>query len=151
MSWARVAKPKVTRAQIKAATSGGQPVPEGKRDDFNAYMERLVQLIPAEIVALYLTFHASSDPDGSFALWWPIICVVLVLLVRVVGTLPSGAPVWRFWLCQPIAVGVAAISFVLWIYAIGDKIWNFAVSEPIWVSAGIAIWTIVVPVFYKGD
>ena len=52
--------------------------------------------------------------------------------------------------CQPTAVAVAAVSFILWIYAIGDTIWGFAVSEPIWISAGIAIWTIAVPYFYKG-
>ena len=105
-------------------------------------MERLVQLIPAEVVALYLTFHAGTDPNGLFAFWWPIICLALVIVVRVRGTLDPGGSIWSV---QPIAVIVAAISFVLWIYGIGDTIWNFTVSESRWISAAIAVWTIAIP------
>jgi hypothetical protein len=119
----------------------------GKPDDIDAYMQRLVQLIPAEIVALYLAFHAAASKQGSFVLLWPIVCLALVVFVRILGTRRADGPIWSF---QPIAVTVASISFVLWIYAIGDKIWKFEIGEPIWISAGIAIWTIVVPYFYKG-
>ena len=66
MSWARIEKA-VSRARIRTAKANNQPPPPGKPDDFNAYMQRLVQLIPAEIVALYLTFHAAANPNGSFA------------------------------------------------------------------------------------
>jgi hypothetical protein len=147
MSWARIERPVVTEAQARAAMGTGTTPPPGKVDNVDAYMERLVQLIPAEVVALYLAFHAAAAPNGSFARWWPIICLALVIAVRVVGT---RKPDDAFWSFQPIAVAVAAISFVLWIYAIGDKLWGFAIGEPIWISAGIAVWTIVVPYFYKG-
>jgi hypothetical protein len=148
MTWAHIEKPTVTQAQAQITMAAGG-VPSGKVDDFDAYMQRLIQLIPAELVALYLAFHAASDPNGSFHWWWPIICLVLVVVVRIFGTRnPTGA----FWSFQPIAVAVAAISFVLWIYAIGDKIAGVTfTAEPIWISAMIAIWTIVVPYFYKGS
>jgi hypothetical protein len=147
MSWARIETPTVTRAHIRQARAAGTPPPEGKPDDFDAYMQRLAALIPAEVVALYLTFHTEADPRSSFAWWWPLICLALVVLVRIAGTREPGGSFWSF---QKIAVAVAAVSFVLWIYAMGDKIWGFTVSEPIWIAATIGIWTIVVPYFYKG-
>ncbi len=150
MSWVRIERPTVTRQQIMQAAAAHQAAPPGKVDDFDAYMQRLVQLIPAEIVALYLTFHGLADPKGSFALGWPIICLGLVIIVRILGTHDPGFSILMFWKCQWIAVGVAAVSYVLWIYAIGDTIWGFTVRKPIWISASIAIWTIFVPYFYKG-
>jgi hypothetical protein len=148
MAWARIEKPTITQAQARIAMAAGG-TPSGKVDDFDAYMGRLIQLIPAEVVALYLAFHAASAPNGSFRWWWPIICLVLAVIVRVFGTRkPDGS----FWTFQPIAVAIAAISFVLWIYAIGDKIGGLEfTAEPIWISAAIAIWTIIVPYFYRGN
>ncbi len=148
MTWAHIEKPTVTLAQARMAMAAGG-TPAGKVDDFDAYMQRLVQLIPAEVVALYLTFHAAAAPGGSFRWWWPNICLALTVIVRFFGTRKPDGAVWNF---QPIAVAVAAVSFVLWIYAIGDEIGGFQFkAEPIWITAAIAIWTIVVPYVYKGD
>jgi hypothetical protein len=145
MSWYRIERP-VPAAQAAAAAAANQQSPPA--DDFKAYMDRLLKLIPAEIVALYLTFHTAADPKSSFSWWWPIICLVLVIIARYLATRVATDPFWKF---QWIAVLVAAVSYLLWIYAIGDSIAGFVIREPIWISAGIAIWTLAVPYFYKGD
>ncbi len=148
MAWAHIDRPTVTQNQARMAmAAGGQPA--GKVDDLDAYMQRLIQLIPAEVVALYLAFHSQSDPNGSFSWYWPIICLVLVVIIRIFGTRKPDGSALSF---QPLAVAIAAVSFVLWIYAIGDKMAGLAFAgEPIWISAAIAVWTVVVPYFYKGD
>ena len=104
MTWAHIEKPTVTLAQARMAMAAGG-TPAGKVDDFDAYMQRLVQLIPAEVVALYLTFHAAAAPGGSFRWWWPNICLALTVIVRFFGTRKPAGAVWNF---QPIAVAVAA-------------------------------------------
>ncbi len=143
MSWYRIEKPAVG-AHLKMAAAPPAPQP----DDFKAYMQRLLRLIPAEVITLYLTFRGLADPHSKFAYWWSAICLVLVVVLRIFGTRATGGSIWTF---QKIAVGVAAVSFILWVYGMGDTILGFAIGEPIWINASIAIWTIVVPLFYKGD
>jgi energy-coupling factor transporter transmembrane protein EcfT len=115
------------------------------------YLARLVKLVPAEVLALYVALKVVTD---GFPGVWALICLLLVLLVRTVGTKQAGKPI------QWIAVGVASLSFVLWVYATGGHLlaWELPTSpEKVAktaqgaVSAAIAVWTFVVPYFYKGD
>ena len=129
----------------------GQTTLEANSDSTSTsddYLTRLVKLVPAEVIALYLSFKASAESIDHLPLWG-FICLLLVILVRTVGTKQTGKPF------QLIAVLVAVISFILWIYGIGQKIWplDFAFG---WLSGAfssisIGVWTFVVPYFYKGD
>lgn len=123
----------------KPATVTGEDAQEG-----DVYLARLVKLIPAEVVALYLTFKEVAE---TWLGVWAAICLVLVLFVRVLGT-RNGPQVSA----QRTAVAVAAVSFVLWVYATGGTILDWEPPDvPGAISVAVGLWTFVVPWFYKGD
>lgn len=119
------------------------PILTGAADD---YFGRLMKLLPTEIVALYLTFKGAATNWPEI---WAAICLVLVVIFRIVGTNrpEKGNPI------QLIAVLIAAVSFILWIYAMGGYIFQmqFLTDNPVVISVAIGVWTVLLPKLYKGD
>jgi hypothetical protein len=74
---------RITRPpMVKAAMRKGGPAQE-KPTPIQSYMERLVKLIPAEVVGLYLVGQGIIPPVEKVAIVvWSIVCLVLVVLVR---------------------------------------------------------------------
>ena len=130
--------------RIKSTGSPGSPGSSGADN----YMARLVKLVPAEVIAIYLTFKSIMDGTGQ-PFVWGLICLILVIIVRTFGThQPGKSP-------QYLAVLVAVISFILWVCAMGGTILPpqlgiSSLSPQIW-SVAIGVWTFLVPYFYKGD
>jgi hypothetical protein len=111
------------------------------------YYERLLKLIPAEVVGLYL-IGVGIIPSGvriGLAAW-AAACLALVVLVRAGATRDPGASLGPQW----AAVVVAAVSFVVWVYALGGPFAAYHIAIP-WVgSLAVLVWTFVVPYFYRG-
>jgi hypothetical protein len=122
-----------------------EPVPTpSTRESIQNYTDKLIKLIPAEVLSLYLAgkgFLTTSQGIGI----WALICLVLVIVVRMWGTKDTGTPV------QWAAVVIAAISFVIWVYAVGDLFFNLKLPDPGIASVAVLAWTFIVPRFYKGD
>lgn len=110
--------------------------------DLGHWMERLIKLIPSEVVAVYL---AGRGYATNWAGIWSVVCLVLVFAVRIWGTRGRDQrPQW-------ITVFVSAISFVIWVYAMGGHIAGVMLPDPGIASAAVLVWTVLVPVMYKGD
>jgi len=147
-----------TRDEAESPASGG------------AYMERLVKLVPAEIVPIYplLMNEAKGLSDVANQLRavalvsWIVLAIVIVLRWQATSTPERGA--------QWLAVGIAAISYILWVYVLGGyfgiegwlHMWPSldpgATIDPDTVkfknlvgSLALVSWTLVVPAVYKGD
>jgi hypothetical protein len=129
---------------------GGQP-----GSALQQYAGRLVQLIPAEVVAAYSAIRgivvgaAANDALAKETLpWLPLLGIAAVLFVRAWGTrTPSGSLSSIQWR----AVGIAAVSFVVWIISLGHPI---IVETPIspWIgSVLLIIWSFLMPYVYKGS
>jgi len=104
-------------------------------------MERLVKLVPAEILAVYMAgrSHAAAI-DGA----WPLVCLALLVVVRIWGTHERGrGPQWS-------AIAVAAISFLIWVLAIDGRILTLAVNSDL-ASLLVLVWTTVAPLIVRGD
>jgi len=134
------------------------------------YADRLVRLIPAEVIALYTAVRGffeipkespgaaqqaassiATSPDSTqiqlFLDWWPFICLLLVIFVRAWGT-RSDMTNWRT--VQWLAVFVAAVSFFLWVNVTGARFFGWqGLVQPLWAALG-ATWVFLVPYFYKG-
>lgn len=126
-----------------AGSSSGTPIPPPKKGD--QYFERLLKLVPAEVLALYVTF---KEIAASWLGIWAAICLLIVVFVRTVGTAQAGKPI------QVAAVIVAVVSFILWVYATGGYFLQFnklPEDMPGIVSVAVGVWTFMVPYFYKGD
>lgn len=132
------------------------------------YIERLVKLIPTEIIGLYLggkaaiqtryiDFHTpavgapSQDPPvlgpNEDVAWvgWTAICFFALLAVRAWATKQNEKPQWS-------AVLIAAISYLIWVYSFGDVFHLvMGIWDPLPATLLVLVWTFAVPVFYRGD
>ena len=106
------------------------------------YMERLVKLIPSEVIGIFLAGKGYADTWLGI---WSVICLALVLVSRIWGTHESGKSI------QWLGVGVSFVSFAIWIYAIGATILNFRLPDQGIAYIAILVWTFIVPYFYKGN
>jgi hypothetical protein len=135
----RISAPSASRKAAAAPQQGPQP-PNGGDE----YLQRLVKLVPSEVLALYISF---KEVASTWLGIWAAICLVLVLFVRTVGTRQAGKPI------QAIAVVVAMISFILWVYATGGYLFNLPLPSktPGIISVAVGVWTFLIPYLYKGD
>ena len=105
------------------------------------WLGRLVKLVPAEIVAVYLAGRPLAQ--ANYAGQWPLVCLALVVIVRAWGTHDRRGPQW-------ISVAISAVSFVLWVYAMGGRFLNCGVDVNL-AALGVLVWTTLVPVFWRGE
>ena len=125
---------------IAGEASGGSNVA-------SEYFKRLIQLIPAEVIGLYITLKNLIPPDEPFLEVLPAIALGLVFVVRIWGTQsPTGGWATAQWR----SIGIAAVSFVIWIYAIGDSFFGLELPAPWYSGFAVGLWTFVVPYFYEG-
>jgi V8-like Glu-specific endopeptidase len=140
---------------ITAQASAEQPA------GFDSYLERLVKLIPAEVVGGYLVGREIAANNDAVA-GWAFTCFIFVFIFRALMTQTELS--WRIKLkdIQVTAVVISAISFVLWIYSLGDHIYLFppcylttegcAGDSLRWIaSLALLLWTPLIPYIYQGD
>jgi len=112
------------------------------------YMERLVKLIPCEVVGLYLVGNGMIPAETKIAtVIWSIVCLLLVVLVRSQATGDKANNISPQW----AAVGISSISFVIWVYNMPGPFQAYNLAIPFVGSLAVLVWTFVVPYFYKGS
>jgi hypothetical protein len=133
--------------------------PQENEDDGKHYLERLLLLMPGEIVALYLagrsaiTGYAETLPKGSSnvpqnVMWivWTLVCIAALVVFRRWGTSDKTRSIRPEW----GAIVIAGVSFLVWVYTCGDvfkealHIWN-----PVAGTLLVLLWTFVTPIFYN--
>ena len=102
------------------------------------YKDRLLKLIPSEIVAAYMVLAGIIPKDSAK---WGTLVVSIVLLILVP---------FYLWKIQNVKITsqilVTAISFVVWLYSLGGpfEAWGFYES---WIGSAILIlWTLIIPI-----
>lgn len=110
-----------------------------------SYLDRLVQLIPTEIVAAHLAVQglvANSIDVRNLALEVSAGVLLLILpfyLWRVHGV--------RSMLKILLTMG----SFVIWVYAVSSPIYRGMALDPVWGSIALILWTTMLPAIYRED
>ena len=125
------------------------------------YMDRLVKLMPAETIAAYPLLSTLATEEGTWAMIlvsWLLLVMSIVLRWHATASGNSGP--------QRVAVIVAAVSFIIWVYVMDGTFGVTLLLQSIGlesIAAGLfsakhflavvllVTWTMVVPVFYKGD
>ena len=128
--------------RIHQQPAGGVVPTAGPTDPGDMYMERLVKLVPSEVIGIFLAGKGYAEAWLGI---WSVICLGLVLISRAWGTRGPGKPI------QWISVLVSFVSFAIWIYAIGANILNFQLPDKGIAYIAVLVWTFAVPYFYKGD
>lgn len=114
----------------------------------DAYLSRLVKMIPSEAIALYLAGSGVIPNESRLGLEvWTSICLCLVLAIRIYGTSDSRSEVPPQW----AAVGLSVAAFLIWVYSIGGPFVKLGIHVPYVGSLLIFAWTAFVPLFYRGD
>lgn len=112
------------------------------------YFERLVKMIPGEVIGLYIV-GSGLIPHGKAAVLaiWTGVCLLAVIAVRVWGTTDVTNQLGPQW---PVVL-ISAISFLIWVYSIGGPFAAYGLAEPYIASLLVLAWTFFVPIFYKGE
>lgn len=121
------------------------PAPPG--EEFNSYLDRLMKMIPAEVIALYLV-GAGMIPEGQSiaSAAWAVVCLIGVVVLRVYGTADAANHKPADWTHTLICAG----AFVLWIYSIGGPFTAFNLYVPWLGSLFVLAYTFFIPLVYKG-
>jgi hypothetical protein len=127
----RIRAPRAPEAAAAAGTAG--PI--------DGWMDRLMKLVPSEIVAVYLAGRGYAHRIEG---WWPVICLVMLVIVRAWGTKDAGrGPQWP-------AVAISGASFVIWVFAVGGRFLTWQ-PDPDIAALLVLVWTTLIPVVYRGD
>lgn len=118
--------------------------------NLDVYWERLRNLIPGEVSAIYVAGSSVIPPGEKIGLLtWAIFCLVAVILfmarqTRLKDPVNKKGSDW-------IHMTISTISFVIWIYALGGPFSLYGLSVG-WVATLLMLgWTFLVPFFYGGQ
>jgi len=134
--------------RIRRKDVGATPVAREKGAGLKDYLERLMKMIPAEVVGLYL-IGSGIVPEGQRTglLVWSIACLIGVVVVRAYGTADPEKDQTPQWSVVLISSG----AFVIWIYSLGGVFELYKLHVPYIGSLLVLAWTFFVPIFYKGS
>ena len=140
------------RGVAPAAPTGarGPSAPSSVTAPIDSYILRLIKLIPTEVVGAYLVGRELASANNASA-GWALACLMFTVVLRSAMTFEKRErqPWWAG--VQWGAVIIAAISFSIWMYSLGDHL-PYLAWIPSWAaSLALLLWTPLVPYIYTGD
>jgi hypothetical protein len=112
-------------------------------DTFDKWMERLVKLIPGEIVPVY-TLVREQGNDLWMTIIWPLIFLVLTFVFRAFMTVEKGkGPQW-------ISAGISSVAFIFWVYITGGNFFGWVVDAGI-MSGLMLVFMLIISKWWQGD
>jgi hypothetical protein len=133
--------------RIRRPGQGLKTVASDGDENFKFYLDRLLKMIPAEVLGLYLVGSGFIPKDQSVGLTvWAALCLAGVIAIRAYGTADTVKHERPDW----IHVGISSIAFVIWVYTGGGPFAAYNLAVP-WIGSLLVLgWTFFVPIFYKG-
>ncbi len=120
----------------------------GEDDGLKSYLDRLLKLIPAEVLSLYLVGIGIIPKDKATPLIvWGFFCLIAVGIVKAYGTSDSA----RGIKADMIHVTLSMIAFVIWMYSMGGPFAYYNLYESYIGSLLILAFTFIVPYLYRGQ
>lgn len=116
--------------------------------EINDYKDRLVKLIPSEIVTAYVTIQgllsgAPTQAGNKNLLLW-IVIALLFILTPVYLYYAGNVKKWS-------QIIFTAIAFILWVIVIGSPVKEILGFEAGFIgSIFLILYTLMIPFFYKG-
>ena len=112
-------------------------------NQYNHYKDRLLKLIPSEIVAAYLVIEGIIPSGAPHA---PLVSLMaaLVLLILIPFYLKKTMDVKRTG--QIILI---MVSFIIWIYSLGGPFALYGVHIGYVGSVLLVLWTLAIPLIYR--
>ncbi len=134
---------RISRSQRQGAVAA----PVSGQEQLRDYLDRLMRMIPGEVVGLYLVGNGIIPPaEGGVQAVWAVVCLIGVIFTRLFGTAdpannrPAQVPV----------VAISSVAFAIWVYSLGGPFATYGIHVPYLGSLLVLAWTFFVPLFYKG-
>lgn len=114
----------------------------------NDFKDRLVKLIPSEIVTAYVTIQGllsgAASPAGNKNLLLWIVIALLFILTPVYLYYIGNVKKWS-------QIIFTAVAFILWVIVIGSPVKEILGYEAGFIgSIFLVLYTLMIPFFYKG-
>ncbi len=127
------------------------PPPAANASRDASYFEKLIALIPADVIAAYVAADGitkESSLDAPIWLYWAIFGAMLALTPLYIIYRPTGEGVLKC--SQRFKAVTGTIAFITWTFALGGP---FAVTfdwyRPVYGSLLLVVVTLAIPVFEK--
>ena len=119
----------------------------GAQESLKFYLDRLLKMIPAEVVTLYLVGSGFVPTDQPVVLAiWALLCLVGVVLLRSYGTADPENDKPTDW----VHVAISTAAFMIWVYTLGGPFVAFGLHTSYIGSLLVLAWTFFVPILYRG-
>ena len=134
--------------EIRSASDAALPsVNIQSSQDVNSFKDRLVKLIPSEIITAYVTIQGLISgyvgAGNKETLMWIVFGALFVL-----------TPVYLYFITDVRKWGqiiFTSIAFVIWVIAVGSPITTILDFPSVFIgSVLLVIYTLLIPFFYKG-
>ncbi len=136
-----------TRSTPEVMAEAASALPREPGTDFQGYLDRLMKMIPGEVIGLYLVGSGFIPSNQSLVLLiWSVICLGGVVAIKAYGTADRANQKPPDW----VHVAISTVAFVIWVYSIGGPFAKYGVAVPYIGSLLVLAWTFFVPTFYKG-
>jgi hypothetical protein len=113
-----------------------------------AYFGRLIKMIPAEVLALYVAIAPLAEKEHiALQISIPLVCLGLVILSRTLGTrrAPDNVKI------DPWTVVISSVAFAIWVYALGGPFIALKAYNAVVACILVTVYTTAVPMIYRGD
>ena len=133
------------RREIISQSQVGSFGPTAQADD---YADRLVKMIPAEIVSLYLFLHSYVSENGANKQNWflwsilLLLCILTPLYLKRIMSVVDGKQIF-----------FTTLAFLFWALTFGSPFNDMIKDEKMLKMIStvlLAMYTFALPIFYKG-
>ncbi|MDZ4833124.1 MAG: hypothetical protein SGJ27_04915 [Candidatus Melainabacteria bacterium] len=118
--------------------------------DTSSYFEKLLLLVPSDMIAGYLALDGilKSLPEISLSIYWAVFSSMLVLTPLYIWFKPAENSILRC--SRKFRLITGTISFAVWVFALGGPFSaTFESYQPVYGSLLLVITTLTIPVFEK--
>ncbi len=117
-----------------------------KRELYDNYLTKLLKLIPAEIVTLYITLSAilESSKETTKTLELTVFAIVFILTplyIYIITKEENRKPPYK-------QIIISTISFVVWVFALGGPFLYFKWYKRIYGALLLPIYTFLIPLVF---
>jgi hypothetical protein len=123
----------------RMAGSGITKTVSGTAGTTDEYVDRIIKLIPGEVVALYITLAGilAASSQNSGILFWLIFVICL-----------AGTPLYLKKISKVnnhVQIAVSTVAFIVWVFALGGPFATMAWYQPIYGALLLPIFTFFIP------
>jgi len=118
-------------------------------DSLGSYLDRLMKMLPAEALSLYLVGAGiiPADAPRGVSLGWFIFCLGAVIALRIWGTSDKDDNLPVDW----VHVFISAVAFIIWVYSMGGPFKAYGIYIDYLGALLVLAWSFFVPMIYKGQ